>query len=94
MRTLHWSSRYRRSFKRIVKQRSDLHDKIFAVMERLTHDPYAPELKTHTLRGILEGTWACSVEYDVRILFEFVEHPQTRVQDILLIDIGTHEEVY
>ena len=94
MRTLHWSSRFRRSFKRTVTLHPGLRRKILDAMHRLAEDPYASELKTHKLKGEFEGTWACSVAYDLRIVFEFTKNSQTRVEKILLIDIGTHEEVY
>lgn len=63
-------------------------------MRCLSESPYAAELKTHKLKGEFEGSWACSVEYDMRIVFEFVQNPQTGAEEILLIDIGTHDEVY
>ena len=53
-----------------------------------------PVLKTHKLHGELEGLLACSIEYDLRIVFDIVENPTTKTEEILLIDIGTHEEVY
>ncbi len=57
-------------------------------------DPTDPNLKTHKLHGKLVGLLACSVEYDLRIVFDILENPQTKEGEILLIDIGTHEEVY
>ncbi len=53
-----------------------------------------PVLRTHKLKGELSSTWACTVEYDCRIVFEFVKSPVTGEEEILLIDIGTHDEVY
>jgi len=47
---------------------------------------------THRLRGELAGFWACSVAYDCRIVFDFVGSQENPV--LLLIDIGTHDEVY
>lgn len=63
-------------------------------MEVLQNDPFAPQLKTHKLKGMLEGTWACSVDYHTRLLFDFVTNLNTGETEILLIDIGSHEEVY
>ena len=57
-------------------------------------DTANPLLKTHKLHGELEGLFACSVEYDLRIVFDIVENSRTKEKEILLIDIGTHEEVY
>ncbi|WP_274381954.1 hypothetical protein [Myxacorys almedinensis] len=42
----------------------------------------------------MADSWACSVEYDCRIVFDFVENPETGETEILLIDIGSHDEVY
>jgi mRNA-degrading endonuclease YafQ of YafQ-DinJ toxin-antitoxin module len=60
----------------------------------LTDDPFHPALRTHRLKGDLSGAWACSVEYDIRIVFQFISDPKSGEEVILLIDIGTHEEVY
>lgn len=42
----------------------------------------------------MAGIWACSAGYDLRILFEFVPSPQGGEDDLFLIEIGTHDEVY
>jgi mRNA-degrading endonuclease YafQ of YafQ-DinJ toxin-antitoxin module len=60
----------------------------------LAADPFNPLLQSHKLKGKLAGSWACSVEYDCRIVFDFVENCQTGETEILLIDIGSHDEVY
>ena len=64
------------------------------VLGLLAQDAFDPRLKTHKLRGQLEGLWACSVEYDCRIVFAFEPDPESAEDMIVLIDIGTHEEVY
>ena len=46
-------------------------------------------LRTHKLSGKLAGQWAFSVDDDCRIVFEFVGEDQ-----VLLIDVGSHDEVY
>jgi mRNA-degrading endonuclease YafQ of YafQ-DinJ toxin-antitoxin module len=42
----------------------------------------------------LSGAWAFSVEYYCRIIFNFESNPETQEEEINLIDIGTHDEVY
>jgi mRNA-degrading endonuclease YafQ of YafQ-DinJ toxin-antitoxin module len=42
----------------------------------------------------LAGTWACTAGYDLRILFELVPNPERVEEDLFLIEIGTHDEVY
>jgi len=64
------------------------------VLELLAQDAFDPRLKTHKLRGQLEGLWACWVEYDCRIVFGFEPDPESNKDMIVLVDIGTYEEVY
>jgi mRNA-degrading endonuclease YafQ of YafQ-DinJ toxin-antitoxin module len=47
---------------------------IEATLEQLSADAAQPSLRTHKLRGTLAGCWACSVGYDVRIVFEYTQH--------------------
>jgi len=69
-------------------------DRLFQVLDKLAEDPYHSTLKTHKLSGQLEGLWACWVEYDCRIVFAFESDPNTGEDVIVLIDLGTHDEVY
>lgn len=62
-------------------------------MQLLSDDAFDPRLKTHKLKGELDGVWACSAGYDLRILFEFVTGDDA-VERILLLTVGTHDEVY
>jgi mRNA-degrading endonuclease YafQ of YafQ-DinJ toxin-antitoxin module len=55
----------------------------------LTKNPFHPALRTHKLVGKLEGLWAFSVAYDCRVVFRFMNG-----DEVLLVDIGSHEEVY
>lgn len=57
-------------------------------------EPFAPALKAHKLKGDLEGLWACWFEYDCRIIYTFQPNPESDEDMIVLIDIGSHDEVY
>lgn len=94
MRVLGWDASFRRAFKRRTGNNPRLQERIFEVLELLAHDAFDPRLKTHKLRGQLEGLWACWVEYDCRIVFAFEPDPESGEDMIVLIDIGTHNEVY
>ena len=87
-------SKFKRSFKRLVKKNPQLQSKVLATLEALSADPITPSLKSHKLTGQLEGLWACSVAYDCRIVFAFKQDPETGEDLIVLIDIGSHDEVY
>jgi addiction module RelE/StbE family toxin len=65
---------------------------LFSILELLAEDAFHPSLRTHKLKGRREGCWACSAGYDLRIVFDFVEHEGN--QAILLFAVGTHDEVY
>ena len=58
----------------------------------LAEDAFHPRLKTHKLKGKLAGSWASSAGYDLRVVFQFVQHQGTEA--ILLESLGTHDEVY
>jgi len=91
---LNWSSSFRRAFKKKTKNDPEIKNKIINTLSLLQQDPFLPNLKTHKLKGILEDTWACSINYDLRIIFDFVENKQSQETEILLINIGSHDEVY
>ena len=94
MRTLVWTSSFVRLLKRKTERDPQLRDRIEETLRRLAEDPFQPALRTHKLTGQLSGTWACRVSYDIRILFEFVQDPETGEEEILLLTVGTHDEVY
>jgi len=93
VRTLVWTNTFLRALKRVTrkfpKKRKDIED----TLRLLTRDPFASRLETHKLKGKLSGSWACSVGRDLRIIFDFVKDAEGK-EEILLLEIGTHEEVY
>ena len=94
MINLVWDSSFKRAFKRIIRKNPHLEPKILAILESLANDQFEASLKSHKLRGQLEGLWACWVEYDCRIIYSLEQDSETAEELILLIDIGTHDEVY
>ena len=91
-RVLLKSGAFVRTARRLVKKTPRLVDSILEVLNSLESDAFDASLKTHKLKGELAGSWACSAGYDLRIVFEFVEHEGSEA--ILLQSIGTHDEVY
>ncbi|MBI5180415.1 MAG: type II toxin-antitoxin system mRNA interferase toxin, RelE/StbE family [Nitrospirae bacterium] len=94
MRKLIWSKTFIRAFKRIIRKHPNLREDIEDTLRLLVQEPFAPQLETHKLKGKLLGTWACSAEYDLRIIFDFIKNEKQKEDDIFLIEIGTHDEVY
>ena len=77
-----------------MRHRPELLSKIERVLKILVQDVFHPSLHTHKLKGVLAGSWACTVDYDYRIVFEFTRDQETGDELILLEAIGTHDEVY
>lgn len=94
MRTLIWSSHFSRSLRRKLRQNPPLRQPIEEALRQLTDDPFHPSLHSHKLKGDLAGTWACTVDFDNLILFEFVADPTSAQDAIHLLALGTHDEVY
>ena len=93
-RTLTWSSAFVRAFKRVTKRQPQLQRNVLSVLQLLAEDAFYPTLHTHKLKGNLAGVWACTVNYNYRILFEFVKNLESGEEEIFLLTMGTHDEVY
>lgn len=86
------SSSFIRNARKIVKKQPELRKNMQQILELLSKDPFDPKLKTHKLKGELQDSYACSVTYNMRIIFKFVQYEAKEA--ILLEAIGTHDEVY
>jgi mRNA-degrading endonuclease YafQ of YafQ-DinJ toxin-antitoxin module len=94
MRTVVWGGTFKRAYKRTLRKHAERVGAIDETLTVLATDPFDPRLETHKLKGRLTGAWACSAGYDLRIVFDFVGSPGQKEKDILLISVGTHDEVY
>jgi addiction module RelE/StbE family toxin len=86
------STAFIRAARRYLKKHPQVGDDLEATLLLLSEDAFDPRLKTHKLKGKLEGIWACSVGYDLCILFELVQQEGTEA--VQLLSMGTHDEVY
>jgi addiction module RelE/StbE family toxin len=88
---------FHRAVKRTAKRRPELLADIRRTVALLAADMFDPSLRTHKLHGELQDCWACSVDYDWRIVFGAgppVEIDGVRAETITLYTMGTHDEVY
>lgn len=53
-------------------------------------NPYHPSLRLHSLKGRLKGLSSVSINMSYRIVLQLI----VRDRDIILIDIGDHDQVY
>ncbi len=94
MRELVPKKRFLRALRKFTRKHPEFASKIQVVLTQLSLDPFQPALETHGLSGTLEGSYACTVAYDLRIIFQFEARKPPEATAILLIDIGTHDQVY
>ncbi len=85
-----WDAGFKRSYKKRVAPDAVLKQRFWDALELFVHDPFAHELRTHKLTGKLSSYWALSIDHDRRVVFQFLKGHSR----VLLIDIGTHDEVY
>ena len=81
-----------RAAKRLIKKHPRTNAALRETLELLAADVSDPRLKTHKLKGNRAECWACSGGYDLRIVFKFVRQGEEEI--ILLLSVGTHDEVY
>ena len=91
-RNLLQSAAFVRAARRLVKKHREAAPLLQRALAALAEDAFQPAMKTHKLKGDMTGSWACSVGYDLRIVFEFVQHEGAEA--VLLQTVGTHDEVY
>lgn len=84
-----WDEGFAKILKKWSKKHPDLISEFEIKLKIFAESPFHPSLKMHSLSGNLKGYWSIRINYEYRLIFNFVS--QTKV---LLIDIGTHDEVY
>lgn len=75
---------------KFFKKHSELLDKYAVILKKLSNDPFEPSLKLHKLQGNLEKFHAVRLTYEYRIVLILIIVDEK----IILVDIGTHDDVY
>ena len=84
-----WDDSFARILKKWRKKHPELVARFQQKLELFKNEPFHPSLKTHRLTGNLAGAWAISINYEQRLVFKFLSDTE-----VLLINLGTHDEVY
>ena len=81
---------YFKKLKKFIKKHPNTLNRYIKTIELLEIDPFHPSLRLHKLNGKLRCYHSISITMKYRIVIDFI------IQDneIIPIDIGTHEEVY
>ena len=91
---LFWSKRFVRDFKHLIRRNPQIRSSVEITLEKLSQNCFDSTLKTHKLRGGLEGCWSSSIDYSNRIIFEIVNVPNDDQSAINLLTLVSHDEVY
>lgn len=75
---------------KFFKKHHDLLDSYETVLKQLSNDPFEPSLKLHKLQGNLKKFHAVCLAYGYIIVLILVIIDE----QIILIDIGAHDDVY
>ena len=76
--------------KKFFRRHPELKGEFAALLDQLVKDPFAPRLRTHALKGAHEGKHAVSLTYSFRVVLLI----RVTSKEIVLLDIGSHDEVY
>jgi len=85
--TLRTTNRFDKAFARLAVRDQR---RVEAALTLFMDQPFHPALKNHGLTGKLRGLRAISAGYDLRIVYE----EQDGHAKVLLLNTGTHDEVY
>ena len=85
-----YTTSYVRRARKFLKKHSQITGQYQKVLELLELNPYHPSLRLHGLQGQLEGLSSISINMSYRIVLELI----IQDNDIILVDIGNHEQVY
>jgi mRNA-degrading endonuclease YafQ of YafQ-DinJ toxin-antitoxin module len=81
---------YLKRARRFLKRHPDLRGQYRKTLQLLELDPRHPSLRLHALRGRLSGLSSVSINIAYRIVIVL----EIRDREILLVDVGKHDEVY
>lgn len=81
---------FERHTRKFLRKHPDLRPALRDTLDDLSRDPFQPQLKLHPLSGNLAGVQAVSLTYSYRLTLLV----RVTEREIVLLDIGTHDEVY
>lgn len=87
---LAWTPTFMRTARKFLHHHPRLAGLFAEVLRQLETDPRAPNLRLHPLKGKHQGKHAVSLTYEHRLVLIL----RLAKKEIVLLDIGTHDEVY
>ncbi len=84
------SDKYLKRATKFFKKHPDLLSKYSKTIKQLEKDPFYPSLHLHKLKGELNEYYSVSIDMSYRIVINLI----ITDKEIILLDIGSHDEVY
>jgi mRNA interferase YafQ len=88
------SQKFKKAFRKFASRNTNLQERIEETIIAMENDIFASNLGTHKLEGKLSGLLSCSCGYDCRIVFSLEIGEENGEEIVLLLDVGTHDDVY
>ena len=88
--TLIYPDSYIRRARKFLRKHPEIHNQYRKTLELLKLDPYHPSLRLHSLEGRLKGLSSVSINMSYRIVLEL----EIQDEEIILINIGNHGQIY
>jgi len=83
-----WSSQFLKAFKRFCKKNPDFKANFQIFFQEFCNNPLDSRFRLHKLKEKLKDLYSAKIEYDLRLILEIEDGV------VMLIDIGTHDQVY
>ena len=81
---------YFKKLTKFLKKHPDMIERYIKTIEILEVNPHHPSLRLHKLKGNMYEYHSISINIEYRVIIDFI----IRDNEIIPIDIGTHDEVY
>lgn len=88
--TLVWTETFTRTARKFLRRHPEIAGVFEDALRKLERDPRDPRLRLHALEGRHRGKHAVRLTYEYRIVLIL----RTTPREIVLLDVGTHDEVY
>ena len=85
---VYYSPYFIKQYRKLTKKYQPLKQLIKKAINQYIKSPQHPTLRLHKLKGKMIDDWSISVKTNIRVIFTYVK------DGILLVDIGSHDEVY
>ena len=81
---------YIKRVKKFLKKHPEIHNQYEKTLALLEINPHHPSLRLHGFQGRLKGLSSVSINMSYRIVLELIIVDS----DIILVDVGKHDQVY